>query len=91
MKDIRKLVAKMDKMETKFEKLGVSPKADRKQQETWTCVHCKTETCYASRTQCFKCGELRVPSPPGLGAKAAAGQPVAKQEPAAAAPMEEDV
>ena len=91
MKNMQKLVAKMDKMEAKFEKLGVSAKAGRVQEETWTCVNCKTEKCYAPRTQCFKCGESRVPSPPGLGAKAAAGQPVAKQEPAAAAPMEEEV
>ena len=84
MRSITKLVAKMDQMEAKFQKLGVSATVARVQEGTWTCVHCKTEKCYASRTICFKCGEPRVPTPPGLGAKAAAGQPAVKQEPAAA-------
>ena len=91
MKNIQKLVAKLDKMEAKFEKLGVSAQPGRVQEETWTCVHCKTEKCCASRAKCFKCGEPRVPTPPGLGAKAPSGQPVVKPEPAATAPMEEEV
>ena len=90
MKNIQKLVAKMDKMENKFEKLGVSAQPGRVLEETWTCVHCRAEKCYASRAKCFKCGEPRVPTPPGLGAKAAAGQPAVKQEPVAVAPMEEE-
>ena len=89
MKSVDKLVAKMGKMETKFEKLGVSSKPSKEQESTWTCTHCKAEKCFASRSTCYKCGESKepkVPTPPGLGAKtvppkATTGQPVAEQEP----------
>ena len=68
------------------------PKQEPKsQQDTWTCIHCKAEKCFATREKCYKCGEPRVPSPPGLGAKAAAVKPAAKQAAAVAQPMEVEV
>ena len=63
------------------------PKA---QKDTWTCTHCKAEKCFATRAECYKCGKPRVPTPPGLGAKAAAVKPAAKEATAAAA-MDVDV
>ena len=68
------------------------PKQEPKsQQDTWTCIHCKAEKCFATREECYKCGEPRVPNPPGLGVKAAAVKPAAKQAAAAAQPMEVEV
>ena len=90
IKSITKLLAKMERMETKFEKLGVSSKEVKAKEDTWTCMHCKAEKCFASRATCYKCGEPKVPTPPGLGVKAAAGQPAAKQEPVVAVPMVEE-
>ena len=100
MMKIDKLVQAMSKMEAKFAKLGVSstasnphPKQEPKaQKDTWSCTHCEAEKCFATREKCYKCGEPRVPNPPGLGAHAAAGGPAAKQAAAAAAtqPMEDE-
>ena len=56
MKNMQKLVSKVDQLQAKFDKLGGSTKADRKKEEVWTCLHCMAEKCYASRTTCFKCG-----------------------------------
>ena len=67
------------------------PKQEPKsQKDTWTCIHCKAEKCFATRVECYKCGEPRVPNPPGLGAKTAAVKPAVKAA-AAAAPMEVEV
>ena len=67
------------------------PKQEPKaQKDTWTCTHCKAEKCFATRAECYKCGKPRVPTPPGLGAKAAAVKPAAKEATAAAA-MDVDV
>ena len=101
MKNITKLTTKLDTLAAKMDKLGVSAKADQKQ-DTWTCAHCKAEKCFAARAKCYKCGEPRVPTPPGLGAKAAAEKSAtkqvaaaveksaAKQVAAAAQPMEDE-
>ena len=68
------------------------PKQEPKaHQDTWTCIHCKAEKCFATREKCYKCGEPRVPNPPGLGANAAAVKPAAKSTAAAAEPMEVEV
>ena len=67
------------------------PKQEPKsQKDTWTCIHCKAEKCFATRVECYKCGEPRVPNPPGLGAKTAAVKPAVKAA-ATAAPMEVEV
>jgi hypothetical protein len=82
-----------EKMLAVFAKQSPSPKQEPKaQKDTWTCTHCKAEKCFATREKCYKCGEPRVPNPPGLGAHAAAGGPAAKQAAAAAAtqPMEDE-
>ena len=71
--------------------LSTRPKQEPKsQKDTWTCTHCKAEKCFATREKCYKCGEPRVPNPPGLGAKTAAVKPAVKAA-AAAAPMEVEV
>ena len=85
---------KLEKMVAAFAKGSPSchPKQEPKSRDTWTCTHCKAEKCFATREKCYKCGEPRVPNPPGLGAHAAAGGPAAKQAAAAAAtqPMEDE-
>ena len=98
MMKIDKLVQVMSRMEAKFAKAGVSstapkqyPKQEpRAQKDTWSCTHCKAERCFATRVECYKCGEPRVPIPPGLGAKTAAVKPAVK-EGVAAAPMEVEI
>ena len=98
MMKINKLVQVMSKMEAKFAKLGVSstassphPKREPEaQKDTWTCSHCKAERCFATRVECYKCGEPRTPNPPGLGANAAAVNQGGKVE-AAAVPREVEV
>ena len=92
MRNVQKLVAKMDQLQAKFDKLGVPTKADSTKEVTWMCFHCRCETCYVSRTHCFKCGEPRVSKPPGLGS----GQPPVaplggRVEVSPAAPMELEV
>ena len=85
---------RMEKMFAAFAKGSPSPhpkQEPKSQRDTWTCTHCKAEKCFATREKCYKCGEPRVPSPPGLGAKAAAVKPAAKQAAAAAEPMEVEV
>ena len=68
--------------------VSTGPKQEPKaRKDTWTCTHCKAEECFATRVECYKCGEPRVPTPPGLGAKTAAVKSAAKAE-AAAASME---
>jgi hypothetical protein len=79
-----------EKMLAAFEKSSPStrPKQELKEKkDTWSCTHCKAERCFATREECYKCGEPRVPIPPGLGAKTAAVKP-AVQVGVAAAPME---
>jgi hypothetical protein len=79
-----------ERMIAAFEKLSPSagPRQEPKEKkDTWTCTHCKAEKCFATRVECYKCGEPRVPIPPGLGAKTAAVKPAVKAG-AAAAPME---
>ena len=98
MMRIDQLVHAMSKVEAKVSKLGVGstarnprPKQEPKaQKDTWSCTHCKAERCFATRVECYKCGEPRVPIPPGLGANTAAVRPAAKVE-AAAASMEVEV
>ena len=85
---------RMEKMFAVFAKGSPSPhpkQEPKSQRDTWTCTHCKAEKCFATRENCYKCGEPRVPSPPGLGAKAAAVKPAAKQAAAVAQPMEVEV
>ena len=49
---------------------GIRVKQEPKvQKDTWSCTHCKAEKCFATRVECYKCGEPRIPNPPGLGAK----------------------
>jgi hypothetical protein len=70
---------------------SIRPKQEPKEKkDTWSCTHCKAEKCFATRAECYKCGEPRVPTPPGLGAKTAAARPAVKAA-AAAAPMEVEV
>ena len=91
-KDVAKLAKMVMGLQTKFDKLGVNAEPLKKAGVPWTCKHCKAEKCFASRTECYKCGEPRevvVPTPPGLGAKAAADKAPGKQVPATQ-PMEED-
>ena len=54
-------------------------------------MFCKAEKCFASRTTCFKCGEARVPKPPGLGSTPATTQPAVTKETASATAMEVEV
>ena len=85
---IEKMCASMSAV---FAKSSPSPnpkQEPKSQRDTWTCSHCKAEKCFATRVKCYKCGEPRVPIPPGLGAKVAAGKPAVKQAAAAAQPME---
>jgi hypothetical protein len=80
-----------DKMLEAFAKAFPStrPKQEPKEKkDTWNCTHCKAEKCFATRAECYKCGEPRAPTPPGLGAKTAAAAKPAVKAAAAAAPME---
>ena len=80
-----------DKMLEAFAKAFPStrPKQEPKEKkDTWSCTHCKAEKCFATRAECYKCGEPRVPTPPGLGARAAAAAKPAVKAAGAAAPME---
>ena len=67
-----------------------SKQEPKEKKDTWNCTHCKAEKCFATKVECYKCGEPRVPTPPGLGTKTAAAKPAAKAT-AAAAPMEVEV
>jgi hypothetical protein len=83
-----------DKMLEAFAKAFPStrPKQEPKEKkDTWSCTHCKAEKCFATRVECYKCGEPRVPTPPGLGAKTAAAAKPAVKAAVAAAPMEVEV
>ncbi len=86
---------RMEKMFAAFAKGSPDPhpkQEPKSQRDTGICTHCKAKKCFAMREKCHKCGEPRVPSPPGLGAKAGAGRPSVKQAAAAVAaqPMEEE-
>ena len=88
MKNIMKLAAAVEQLNAKINKLGAAAKQEPKsQRDTWTCTHCKAEKCFATREECYQCGEPRVPTPPGLGARTAAAKPAVKAA-AAVAPME---
>ena len=92
VKDVAKLTKMMAELQTKFDKLGVSAEPLKEKGAPWVCKHCKAERCFASRSECYKCGKPKdavVPIPPGLGAKAAADKVPGKQAPATQ-PMEED-
>jgi hypothetical protein len=70
---------------------STGPKQEPKEsKDMWSCTHCKAEKCFATKVVCYKCGEPRVPTPPGLGAKAAAAK-VAVKAGEAAAPMQVEV
>ena len=93
VKDVAKLTKMMAELQTKFDKLGVSAEPLKEKGAPWVCKHCKAERCFASRSECYKCGKPKdvvVPIPPGLGAKAAADKGPGKQAPATQ-PMEEDI
>ena len=78
LKKNNRVFEKMEKMFAVFAKGSPSPhpkQEPKSQRDTWTCTHCKAEKCFATREKCYKCGELRVPNPPGLGVKAAAVKP----------------
>ncbi len=91
MTSVTKLAAAVAKRETKINKFGAPAKTDKKKEDTWTCLQCRCEKCYVSSTHCFKCGEPRVPEPPGFEN----GQPAAplpsQAEASLAAPMEVEV
>ena len=91
MKSITKLTTMVEKLETKFSKLGATAKTDRKKEDAWTCLHCRCETCFASRAECYKCGKPRVPKPPGLGGQPPVAQPGSQGEATQATPMEVEV
>ena len=66
---------RFEKMFAAFAKGLPSPRVKQEpkaQKDSWSCTHCKAERCFATRVECYKCGEPRVPNPPGLGAKASA-------------------
>ena len=90
-------IEKMGKMFAVFMKGSPSPhpkQEPKSQKDTWTCIHCKAERCFATRETCYKCGGPRVPNPPGLGATAAAVRPAVKAaavpEPMEVEEIEED-
>jgi hypothetical protein len=92
VKNVTKLAKMVAGLQTKFDKLGVNAEPLKEKGVPWTCKHCKAEKCFASKTKCYKCGESRkavVPTPPGLGARAAADKGPGKLAPATQ-PMEED-
>jgi len=84
---------RLEKMLAAFAKGSPSPhpKQEPKSRDTWTCTHCKAEKCFATREKCYKCGEPRIPSPPGLGAKAAVGKPAVRQAAGGAAAQSMEV
>jgi hypothetical protein len=91
VKDVAKLTKMMAGLQAKFDKLGVNAEPLKEKGAPWTCKHCRAERCFASRSECYKCGKPRgavVPTPPGLGAKAGADQVPGKAP--ATQPMEED-
>ena len=92
VKNVEKLAKMVAGLQAKFEKLGVNAEPLKEKGAPWTCKHCKAEKCFASRSECYKCGKPKdavVPTPPGLGAKAAVDKVPGKQAPATQ-PMEED-
>ena len=92
VKNVTKLTKMMAGLQAKFDKLGVNAEPLKERGAPWTCKHCKAEKCFASRSECYKCGKPRdavMPIPPGLGVKAAADKVPGKQAPVTQ-PMEED-
>ena len=92
VKNVEKLAKMVAGLQAKFEKLGVNAEPLKEKGAPWTCKHCKAEKCFASRSECYKCGKPKdavVPTPPGLGAKAAVDKVPGKQA-LATQPMEED-
>ena len=91
VKNVAKLTKMMAGLQAKFDKLGVNAEPLKEKGAPWTCKHCRAERCFASRSECYKCGKPRgavVPTSPGLGAKAGADQVPGKAP--ATQPMEED-
>jgi hypothetical protein len=88
MRSLQKLEKCMVKLEAKFANFAGTEKTKK---EMWTCSACRCETCFASRSVCFKCGQPRVPKPPGLGGQPAACPPSLAVEEAESVPMETEV
>jgi hypothetical protein len=88
MRSLQKLEKCMVKLEAKFANFAGSEKMKK---EMWTCSACRCETCFASRSVCFKCGQPRVPKPPGLGGQPAACSSSLAVKEAESVPMETEV